>query len=227
MKDFRKKIPTWLSDNLPKILPEKAFKNFKVNDFRIKVPSGLTNEKYLKFKTKILNHNALKHCGKNTKAISNLFSNLKIDKAKLVSTISFNKKKYKKNSSFNILLKDIIQFVKNNFEDTIVKTKQKVYCFYYTSRPKRNFVNLLNKLLRINKSYTLVFSTDHWDIATMSMRGIKSCQSWTGSYRERLTGSIIDPCCAILYLTDGSKTKYGEKMLARHIVRLVENNNSY
>lgn len=70
---------------------------------------------------------------------------------------------------------------------------------------------------------SLVFSSDPWDIATMSMRGIYSCQRWSGKeqHKVRLVGSIIDPCCAVIYLTDGSKNRYGEKMLLRSVVRLV------
>jgi hypothetical protein len=74
----------------------------------------------------------------------------------------------------------------------------------------------------------IVFSSDKrdgvWDIATMSMRGIKSCQSWNGSYKHNLVGSIIDPFLGVIYLTDGSKTNNGTKMIKRSLVRYVINN---
>jgi hypothetical protein len=76
----------------------------------------------------------------------------------------------------------------------------------------------------VNKNkLRIVFSTDPWDIATMSMRGIYSCQRWDGNseHKVRLVGTILDPCAGVIYLTDGTKTRYGEKMLARSVVRLV------
>ncbi len=74
----------------------------------------------------------------------------------------------------------------------------------------------------------IVFSADGkegiWDMATMSMRGISSCQSWGGSFRRRLIGSIIDPCCGIIYLTDNKQSarRKGSKMLARALVRYIK-----
>jgi hypothetical protein len=74
----------------------------------------------------------------------------------------------------------------------------------------------------------IVFSSDKskglWDIATMSERGISSCQSWDGSYRRNLVGSIIDPFLGIIYLTDGTPcSNKGEKMIKRALVRYVLN----
>lgn len=76
-----------------------------------------------------------------------------------------------------------------------------------------------------NKGMKLVFSADGkdgaWDIATMSMRGIKSCQSWGLRRASSLVGSVADPCCAIIYLTDGKETSHGSKMNHRALVRYV------
>jgi len=72
-----------------------------------------------------------------------------------------------------------------------------------------------------NRKLKLVFSSDAWDIATMSMRGINSCQAWFKPRANKLIGSIIDPCCAIIYITNGDKSKYGTEMLHRAIVRYV------
>lgn len=63
-----------------------------------------------------------------------------------------------------------------------------------------------------------------WDIATMSMRGVSSCQRWAHSAAKHLVGSIVDPNAAIMYLTDGNTTKYGSKMLRRAVVRIVKDN---
>lgn len=76
------------------------------------------------------------------------------------------------------------------------------------------------------KNYQIVFSSDPWDIATMSMRGVRSCQRWDSSHSCHLIGSILDPCCAVIYLTDGTKTPKGSKMLVRSIVRFVLDRNT-
>lgn len=83
--------------------------------------------------------------------------------------------------------------------------------------------------------HSIVFTYKPWDIATMSMRGIHSCQGWKGSRRAGLIGSMVDPFCAIIFATDRTKVYsdafdgvkrikqvlLGEKMLARAVVRLV------
>ena len=57
-----------------------------------------------------------------------------------------------------------------------------------------------------------------WDIATMSERGISSCQSWCKGRDNsgKVIGSMIDPFTAIIYLTAD-----GTKMIRRCIVRYV------
>jgi hypothetical protein len=76
-----------------------------------------------------------------------------------------------------------------------------------------------------NNRFKIVFSSDGvdgaWDIATMSMRGIHSCQSWEGDYSKCLIGSVIDPFVGIIYLTSDAKTEYGSKMIKRCVVRFV------
>lgn len=79
----------------------------------------------------------------------------------------------------------------------------------------------------LNNNYQIVFSGSGnkglWDIATMSMRGIKSCQRWGSSYAKALVGSMVDPYAGIIYLTDGEKMKHGPKMVTRSVVRFVVN----
>lgn len=72
----------------------------------------------------------------------------------------------------------------------------------------------------------LCFASDDfdgaWDILTMSMRGISSCQSWTdyiNGHCKKLVGSIVDPFCGVIYITNDKPTKYGSQMLYRAIVR--------
>ena len=75
------------------------------------------------------------------------------------------------------------------------------------------------------KHLSIAFSSEGidgaWDIATMSMRGVKSCMRWPAKQAPALVGSITDPCCGIIYLTNGAKTQYGSKMLFRSVVRIM------
>lgn len=84
--------------------------------------------------------------------------------------------------------------------------------------------------INISGKSWIVFSSDEmdgaWDILTMSQRGIQSCQSWSGQYRNCLIGSLIDPYTAIIYSTSGSKTEHGSKMIRRCVVRFVVNSNT-
>jgi hypothetical protein len=60
-----------------------------------------------------------------------------------------------------------------------------------------------------------------WDIATMSMRGIYSCQRWGNYHSRALVGSMMDPYVGIIYTTNSKKMKHGSKMLRRAVVRFV------
>lgn len=97
--------------------------------------------------------------------------------------------------------------------------------------PRRNPVKLFSKIGLRNcnktiehngKKYTITFSAHPWDIATMSMRGIESCQAWSGLYKYRLIGSIADPYAGIIYVHSKRSNRYGKKMAARAVVRLVK-----
>jgi hypothetical protein len=87
-----------------------------------------------------------------------------------------------------------------------------------------------------NKKYQVVFSADGsegaWDILTMSMRGIKSCQRWDGDYPRCLIGSILSKFVGIIYITSGADYEFscvlpggqqvggnGLKMMRRALVR--------
>ena len=73
----------------------------------------------------------------------------------------------------------------------------------------------------------LVFSSDGleglWDLATMSMRGVISCMHWDNWERhaKHLVGSIVDPYCGIIYLTDNTDTEYGKTIVKRSLVRYI------
>lgn len=85
---------------------------------------------------------------------------------------------------------------------------------------KRQF-STIETLSKAN-NLTVVFSTDPWDIATMSMRGIQSCMRWASSHAPQLIGSILDPYVGVIYITNGIRTKYGASMLYRAVVRIVK-----
>lgn len=81
-----------------------------------------------------------------------------------------------------------------------------------------------------NKEFSIIFSSTGeegaWDIATMSMRGIKSCQRWDGEYPRCLIGSIFSKFVGIIYLTSGVQSdpngvfnNLGTKMMRRCVVR--------
>lgn len=88
-----------------------------------------------------------------------------------------------------------------------------------------------------NKTYQVVFSSDGeegaWDLLTMSMRGIRSCQRWSGEYPRCLIGTILSKFVGIIYITSGAQTEYsndekgqlatvpGIKMMRRALVRYV------
>ena len=77
------------------------------------------------------------------------------------------------------------------------------------------------------KNAKIVFTSDGltglWDLATMSMRGATSCMHWSNHHHSHLVGSIVDPCCGIVYITDGSITERGLAIKERSLVRLLIN----
>jgi hypothetical protein len=63
-----------------------------------------------------------------------------------------------------------------------------------------------------------------WDIATISMRGISSCQGWGSPQSRGLIGSISSKYVGVLYITSGDPfNEYGSKMLRRAMVRFCIN----
>lgn len=66
-----------------------------------------------------------------------------------------------------------------------------------------------------------------YDLATMSMRGALSCMHWANSHSTHVIGSVVDPFCAIIYLTDRKHTKYGRSIIKRSLVRLLAKSNDH
>lgn len=79
-----------------------------------------------------------------------------------------------------------------------------------------------------NKKYTVAFSSSGedgaWDIGTISMRGVTSCQSWNAPQSRGLIGSISSKFVGVIYLaSDQEIPGYGTKMLNRSVVRFCIN----
>jgi hypothetical protein len=79
-----------------------------------------------------------------------------------------------------------------------------------------------------SKEMFVKFSSDQeegfWDIVTMSMRGIQSCQTWEQGIGNscKVIGSMLDPFTGIIYFTGGGTfNSYGSRMIRRCIVRYV------
>lgn len=90
--------------------------------------------------------------------------------------------------------------------------------------PRLGLKNCSQKIVgKSNKRIVFTGSGERalWDIATMSMRGIRSCQSWDHRYSKALIGSMVDPYVGIIYITNGKKTKLGKTMDHRAVVRFV------
>jgi hypothetical protein len=77
-----------------------------------------------------------------------------------------------------------------------------------------------------NKKYHVVFSSTGeegaWDTATISMRGITSCQAWSSGNSRGLIGTMSSKFAGVIYITSDQMVEpYGTKMLYRAIVRFV------
>jgi len=98
---------------------------------------------------------------------------------------------------------------------------------YYLTRIDNLLTGATSFEMLKNKNLKIVFSGTGgkglWDIATMSMRGINSCQRWENLHATALIGSLVDPYAGIIYLTDQTHTSYGTNMVRRSVVRFVVN----
>jgi hypothetical protein len=80
-----------------------------------------------------------------------------------------------------------------------------------------------------NKKYMVNFSSygeeGAWDIGTISMRGIVSCQAWNAPQSRGLIGSISSRYVGVIYISSDKDEVpgYGSKMLNRCMVRFVIN----
>jgi len=99
-----------------------------------------------------------------------------------------------------------------------------------TELAKLNKVKL-NLKPDLGKNLSICFTSDgnkgYWDLATMSMRGVSSCMEWSSGNATSLIGTILDPYAGMVYITNGTSTKHGEKIIARSVVRLAVNQYSH
>lgn len=111
-----------------------------------------------------------------------------------------------------------------------VKEKCTTYNVPFTNLEGTEQFKIFSKENIPNKEFSIIFSSEGeegaWDIATMSMRGIKSCQRWDGDYPRCLIGSILSKFVGIIYLTSGVQSdpiagfaNLGTKMMRRCVVR--------
>ena len=78
------------------------------------------------------------------------------------------------------------------------------------------------------KAYQMTFSSigldGAWDIATASMRGITSCQTWNAGQARGLIGSISSKYVGVVYISGTTDyPPYGKQMIFRSLVRLIIN----
>ena len=133
-----------------------------------------------------------------------------------ISIVGDNRPIFRKNESLFRVYNKLIELLQ---EGNFVGLQRLEDTYQFKTFSSENIPN--------NNQFKIVFSSDGvdgaWDIATMSMRGIQSCQNWnTGEYKHCTIGSVIDPFVAIMYLTSGEKyNEYGSKMIRRSIVRFI------
>lgn len=222
LPDFIKEAPIFNTiDEFKKIFSEIGLKNNKE-----KIIINFLNKETLQLiKTKLLNiiiynNDKWSSSYKNIIILNKICSNIldvKINK----TSIFFQKDIIADDYHKNILIKkntNIILLLNKIIKD-IIKNTESIKNF------KNDIIDLLittNLLLKKNK-LQIVFSSEGTDglndLSTISMRGIRSCQGWKKSHKKCLVGTITDPCAGVIYITNGEKTTYGSRMLARAIVR--------
>lgn len=90
----------------------------------------------------------------------------------------------------------------------------------------KEYYNSFTALNKYNLKIVFSGSGDKcvWDLSTMSMRGIDSCQKWLSVHASALVGSMVDPCAGIIYIESPDVVEpYGSKMIKRSVVRFVLN----
>ena len=111
-----------------------------------------------------------------------------------------------------------------------VKEKCDAFGVNVTALDQTDAFKIFSKENIPNKEFSIIFSSEGkegaWDLLTMSMRGIKSCQRWDGEYPRCLIGSVLSKFVGLMYLTSGVQSDanagykdLGSKMMRRCVVR--------
>jgi len=124
-------------------------------------------------------------------------------------------------------LKQFDEDKRNNFLFYLVASVERIKSFpEFDQIPGKKDWDLRAKS---KDNYYIVFTTDYNDILGMSSRSDwTSCQDIRpekeikdSSLYQQIIGSAAEPSVGIIYLTDGSQTKYGEKMVARATIWIL------
>jgi hypothetical protein len=127
-------------------------------------------------------------------------------------------------------------------DESIIKVINKIYAFMEKGGILPAAINRIETFNSFkafsnanmpSKKYDVCFSSHGedgaWDIATVSMRGINSCQSWTAPQSRGLIGSISSKFVGVIYLESGDSillpvqgsTMMNSKMMNRCMVRFA------
>lgn len=114
---------------------------------------------------------------------------------------------FKSGASANVIINELVSQAKNLRGPGDILMKRLVEAKEILSKKDR---------------HKIVFSTNPWDILTMSMRGIESCMEWGSSHCSALVGSVLCPYVGVIYSAGTYRDDYGVTMKARSVVRLVK-----
>lgn len=207
---------------LTNILDQAAYELMSMRDSTLKLKLDNPTPEQIEFGDKIYDFS--RAAGDLLSQFPFMRSNPEVNNLKLVKDISNDTFKIKKGKSLAYAFNELEKFYK-----TAIKNSG---CLNYVvdTRPydKMNAVQTFNNTNIKDKDYYVVFNSGDegiWDVCTMSQRGIGSCQSWDsdleGDFKKSLIGSILSKHVGLIYLTSGSDTPYGEKMMSRCVIRLL------
>jgi hypothetical protein len=84
----------------------------------------------------------------------------------------------------------------------------------------KSFSNNNIPLSKIKIAFSSTGEDGYWDLATISMRGISSCQAWDRALSKALVSTLSSRYTGVIYLTtDAPFNEYGTRMIRRALVR--------
>lgn len=215
---------------------EKWFSKIGLDDFNVLVNPNFTKNVKLalsKFDRTFVNSLSLDEDDIldniiDSSFMSDLFERNKCYSNRLLESIKSLRDAYNSNDSY--IIRNRKKF-SNDFKKSFLALKYSVCeddCFMDGANAFNNNLKIKRFRKPEKKGYRVVFKVNGnegaYNIATMSMRGIASCMSWFDDHSNSLIGSLLDPCCGVIYLTDGRETPLGERMIGRSVVRIVYDN---